>query len=132
MVSQAARAAGDDDCFAEDGHVAHCVGELLVDIAGERVDGLGFGAGWGCVVVDARGRGDVDGVFVGGAVAGVVVCNGDFLFGDAVLLVGGLEAVGPCGGEVVNWYAGDCRVQCVVCTLWRGEERRVRIGGLGI
>jgi hypothetical protein len=81
---------------------------LFVDIARERVDGFLFLAGWGHVV---EGIGvvweDVDGVFVGGAVAGVVVCDGDFFFRDPVLLVGGLEAVGSGGGEVVNGDARD-------------------------
>lgn len=51
---------------------------------------------------------DVDGVLVRGAVAGIIVCDWDFFFGDAVLFVGCLEAIGSGGGEVVNWEAGDC------------------------
>lgn len=111
VVTQTTGAAGDNDGLAVDGHVLHGVGERLVGLLAQGLDGIVLGRRSRAVVGDLGGAlGDVNGVTVGVVAGALVDGDGDLLLADDALLVGRVgDAVDAGGGEAAGGVAGRGR-----------------------
>lgn len=101
VVAQTTSTASDDDVLAKDAHVLEGLGHGVVNLLGERLDGIALDGRGGAIVGDLGVLlGDVEARLGAGALALIPSSNGDLLLADDALLVLGLgNTVHASGGE---------------------------------